>query len=137
MAGYISVPKDLTKVKSKFAFGLTGKQLLCVVSGAMIAIPTFWAVRGNVGNGPAMMLLFLIMAPFAALAFYEKYGMSAFKWFKIFLRKNFSPIKRPYKTQNFYAQLDKLVRMQEKGARVEHSTKTKARQATVTTTGKH
>ena len=29
MAAYISVPRDLTKVKSKVAFNLTKRQLLC------------------------------------------------------------------------------------------------------------
>ena len=31
---YVSVPKDLTKVKNKVAFNLTKRQLICIAAGA-------------------------------------------------------------------------------------------------------
>ena len=36
MAAYISVPRDLTKVKSKVAFNLTKRQLICFGTAALI-----------------------------------------------------------------------------------------------------
>ena len=36
MAAYISVPRDLTKVKSKVAFNLTKRQLLCFGTGGTV-----------------------------------------------------------------------------------------------------
>ena len=36
---YVPVPKDLTKVKTKVAFNLTKRQLVCFGSGALIGVP--------------------------------------------------------------------------------------------------
>ena len=36
MAAYISVPRDLTRVKSKILFGLTKRQIVCFGTGALI-----------------------------------------------------------------------------------------------------
>ncbi len=35
---YVSVPKDLTKVKNKVAFNLTKRQLICIGIGAAMGI---------------------------------------------------------------------------------------------------
>ena len=42
---YVSVPKDLTKVKSKVLFGLTKRQLVCFGSGALVGVPLFLVLR--------------------------------------------------------------------------------------------
>lgn len=38
---YVPVPKDLTKVKTKVAFNLTKRQLVCFGGGALIGVPLF------------------------------------------------------------------------------------------------
>ena len=40
---YVPVPKDLTKVKTKVAFNLTKRQLVCFGCGAL----TCWQQRGG------------------------------------------------------------------------------------------
>ena len=39
---YVSVPKDLTKVKNKVAFNLTKRQLICIGIGAAMGIPSYF-----------------------------------------------------------------------------------------------
>ena len=50
MAAYISVPRDLTRVKSKLVFNLTKRQLICFGAAALIGVPSFFLLRklGNV-----------------------------------------------------------------------------------------
>ena len=50
---YVPVPKDLTKVKTKVAFNLTKRQLVCFGGGALIGVPLFFLLRGPVGNSVA------------------------------------------------------------------------------------
>ena len=45
MAAYISVPRDLTRVKSKILFGLTKRQLICFGTGALIGVPVYFFVQ--------------------------------------------------------------------------------------------
>ena len=48
---YVQVPKDLSKVKTKLAFNLTKRQLICF-SGAAVGIPAYLLTRSVIGNTP-------------------------------------------------------------------------------------
>ena len=37
---FVPVPKDLTRVKTKVAFNLTKRQLVCFGAGGLVGIPT-------------------------------------------------------------------------------------------------
>lgn len=45
MAAYISVPRNLTRVKTKVVFNLTKRQLLCFGAAALIGVPSFFLLR--------------------------------------------------------------------------------------------
>lgn len=62
---YVPVPKDLTKVKTKVAFNLTKRQLVCFGSGALIGVPLFFLLRGPAGNSAAALCMMLVMLPFS------------------------------------------------------------------------
>ena len=74
MAAYISVPRDLTKVKSKVAFNLTKRQLLCFGTAALIGVPLFFVLRDSGGNTAATLGMMAVMLPAFFLGMYEKNG---------------------------------------------------------------
>ena len=93
---YVPVPKDLTKVKTKVAFNLTKRQLICFGGGAMIGVPLFFL-----------------------LGVYEKNGQPMEKIVRNILRVCFfRPKQRPYKTNNFYAALERQDRLDKEGYRI-------------------
>ena len=61
MAAYISVPRDLTKVKSKVAFNLTKRQLVCFGTAALIGVPLFFVLRDSGGNTAATLGMMAVM----------------------------------------------------------------------------
>ena len=71
MAAYISVPRDLTKVKSKVAFNLTKRQLLCFGTAALIGVPLFFVLRDSGGNTAATLGMMAVMLPAFFLGMYE------------------------------------------------------------------
>lgn len=73
--GYVTVPKDLKKIKSKVALGLTKRQLICIGASAAVGLPLFFLTREPLGNTLAMLLMMIAMAPGFALGMYEKDGM--------------------------------------------------------------
>ena len=85
---YVPVPKDLTKVKTKVMFNLTKRQLICFGGGALIGAPLFFLLLRPLGSSTAAMCMMLVMLPFVRT---------------IFLR----PRQRPYRTNNFYAVLER------------------------------
>ena len=60
---YVSVPKDLTKVKSKVFMNLTKRQLLCFGGGALIGVPLFFLLKKPMGSSPATMIMMLVLIP--------------------------------------------------------------------------
>ena len=105
---YVPVPKDLTKVKTKVAFNLTKRQLVCFGGGALIGVPLFFLLRGPVGNSAAAMCMMVVMLPFFLLAMYEKHGQHLEKIVGNMLKVAvLRPKQRPYRTRNFYAVLER------------------------------
>lgn len=105
---YVPVPKDLTKVKTKVAFNLTKRQLVCFGCGALIGVPLFFLLRGPAGNSVAAMCMMLVMLPFFMLAMYEKHGQPLEKIISNILKVAvIRPKQRPYRTNNFYAVLER------------------------------
>jgi len=100
---FVSVPKDLNKIKSKVALNMTKRQLICFGTAAIIGIPTYLFTRGTIGNTAAVLLMMGIMAPLFLLAMYEKDGLSAEKIIRNYIRAKFYWVGiRPYKPENFY-----------------------------------
>ena len=105
---YVTVPKDLTKVKSKVIFNLTKRQLVCFGAAAAIGVPTFFLTKGIIGNTAAVMVMIVLMLPAFFAAMYEKDGLPAEKILLNIIRANwYYPTIRPYKTENFYHVIDK------------------------------
>ena len=105
---YVSVPKDLTKVKTKIALNLTKRQLICFSAAGAIGIPTYLLTRASIGNDVAMLLMIGLMLPLFAAAMYEKDGQPFEKIAFHFIRSRFLwPGPRPYKTENLYAALER------------------------------
>lgn len=104
---YVPVPKDLSKVKTKVALGLTKRQLICFSAAAAIGVPVFFLTRGAIGNSPAVLVMILFMLPAFFVAMYEKDGQPAEKILKNILRARFFfPPTRPYKTENLYSYIE-------------------------------
>ena len=67
---YVSIPNDLSKIKTKVAFNLTGRQLVCFGGAAAVGIPAFLLARSAIGNTGAMFLMLVIMLPAFFMAMY-------------------------------------------------------------------
>lgn len=104
---YVNVPKDLTKVKTKVAFNLTKRQLLCFAVAAVVGVPIYFLTRGAVGGTVAVLLMIIAMLPMFFLAMYERDGQPAEKILKHMLRHRLWPGARPYKTENLYLYLER------------------------------
>ena len=69
---YVNVPNDLSKIKTKIAFNLTKRQLICFGIGAAIGVPTYLLTRQAIGNTGALFAMLAIMLPAFLLAMYKR-----------------------------------------------------------------
>ena len=113
-ASYISVPRDLTKVKSKVMFNLTKRQLICFGLAALVGVPSFFLLKLAFSISTSVMIMMVIMMPFFFLAMYEKHGQPLEVFLKHFIQANFvRPKVRPYQTDNYYAALVRQAKAEE------------------------
>lgn len=90
---YVTVPKDLTKIKSKMLFGLTKRQLVCFGSAALCMI--------------------LVMLPFFLFALYEKNGQTLEVILGHLIQCKFiRPKRRIYQTNNAYSALVRQAKLE-------------------------
>ena len=71
---YVPVPKDLTRVKTKFLFNLTKRQVICFGLGALAGVPLFFLTKNVLGTSMATLLMIAVMLPFFRFAMFERHG---------------------------------------------------------------
>ena len=105
---FVSVPKDLNRVKTKVALNLTKRQLICFPAAGAVGIPMYFLSKGVIGNSAAILLMIVLMFPFFFLAMFERDGQPAEKIICNMIRVRLLwPGLRPYKTENFYEIIQK------------------------------
>ena len=105
---YVPVPKDLSKVKTKVAFNLTKRQIVCFAAALLIGLQLFFLLKGSAGTNLAAMAMIVVMLPCFLLAMYEKHGQPLEVVVKNIIQTKFTrPKERPYRTENLYAVLEK------------------------------
>ena len=116
---YVTVPKDLSEVKTKVLFNLTKRQLICFGIGAAIGIPAFFLLRSFTGTSPAAIVMVVIMLPFFLFAMYEKNGQPLEKVLRNIIQVCFlRPKQRPYEMNNYYALLQRQEKLNEEVAQI-------------------
>ena len=124
---YVPVPKDLTKVKTKVAFNLTKRQLVCFSGGALIGVPLFFLTKHVLSGSMATFLMIFAMMPFFALGLYEKNGEPLEVVLRHIIESRYlRPRRRIYQTQNIYALLEKQARLENEVKAIAQGNKQKA-----------
>ena len=101
---YVNVPNDLSKIKTKLAFNLTKRQLICFGAAAAVGVPLYLLTRVALGNSAALLLMLAVMLPAFLLAMYERDGLPLEKvLYHIIRAKYLRSGVRPYRTENIYA----------------------------------
>lgn len=105
---YVSVPKDLFAIKTKFMFNLTKRQVYCFTGGAGLGLALHFFMKNyEIASNVSSFVMVFAMFPFFIFAMYEKNG----KTFEVILKQilTFNLLvdnERPYKTKNIYTLLD-------------------------------
>ena len=103
---YVTVPKDLTHVKSKVLFGLTKRQLVCFGGALLTGGPLYFLTRDYLSNSAAALLMIFAMLPGLLFALFERHGQPLEVVIQQMIQCCFiRPKERPYQTNNAYAAL--------------------------------
>lgn len=114
---FVSVPKDLTKIKNKVVLNLTKRQIVCLVIAAAVGLPFYFLTKKYIGTSNAATGMVLLMLPAFLFAMYEKDGLPLEKvlW-NIINVKLKRPAVRRYEIKNIYEMEErKTVAKQKKG----------------------
>lgn len=124
---YVTIPKDLTKVKSKVMFGLTKRQLICFGAAALIGVPLFFLLKSAINSSAATLCMIVVMLPFFLLAMYERHGqplevIAGQMIQTMFLRQK----ERPYQTDNFYSAIERQMQTEKEVKAIVRKAKARA-----------
>ena len=125
---YVPVPKDLSKIKTKVAFNLTKRQIVCFAVALIVGLPLFFLLKDSAGTSAASFVMIVVMLPCFLMAMYEKHGQPLETVVKNIIQTKFvRPKERPYQTQNLYAVLEKQRKLEKEVFTIVKGTKQKRR----------
>ena len=116
---YVTIPKDLSQVKTKFLFNLTKRQVICFGCGILAGLPLFFILRGVLPPSAAALIMIVVMMPFFLFGLYEKNGEPLEKILRHIYEARFKrPRQRPYQTNNFYTALIRQAKLDKEARRI-------------------
>ena len=125
---YVTIPKDLTKVKSKVLFGLTRRQLICFGAAVLVGVPLFFFLKDAVDSSTATLCMILVMLPFFLFAMYERHGQPLEVIIQQMVQTMFvRPKERPYQTNNFYTAIERQIKLEKEVRAVVQKSKSTGR----------
>ncbi len=118
---YVSVPKDLQKIKSKVVLNLTARQVFCFAIAAVTGLPFYFFTKDLIGTGNAGAGMVLLMLPAFLFAMYEKDGLPLervlLNMINVRLRR---PAVRRYEVHNLYDMAGMQSRRKTRRVRMKH-----------------
>ena len=109
---YVTIPKDLSRIKNKLVFNLTKRQLISFSLAGGIGIPFYLFSRSVIGGDVAAFLMIALMLPFMAFGVYEKDGQPLEKILYHMIRARcLLPRIRVYQTDNLYSALERQAKI--------------------------
>ena len=129
---YVSVPKDLTVVKTQVLFGLTKRQLICFSGGALVGLPLFFLLKSFTSVSIASICMILVMLPFFMMAMYQRNGVPMEKLAANIIRVYFiCPKRRMYETNNFYSAVERQYKLDKEVRAIEKKINTHTKKADI------
>ena len=86
---YVNVPKDLRRIRTKIAFGLTKRQLILFGVAVLLGLPVFFYTKNSLGTSIASFIMILIMLPCFIFAMYERNGQPLEVYLKHMIQAKF------------------------------------------------
>lgn len=109
---YVSIPKDLTKVRTKFILGLTKRQTVCFGMAAATGLPLFFLLKTFLPVSTAAFLMVIVMLPWFLFALYERNGQPLEKFLRCIVAVKLKrPKIRTYQTNNLYAATGRQIQL--------------------------
>ena len=123
---YVTVPKDLSKVKTKVAFNLTKRQIICLGAALLVGLPLFFLLKDSAGTTLAAMAMIVVMLPCFLFAMYERHGQPLEVVIRNIVQTKFiRPKERPYQTENLYTVLERQRKLEKEVSVIVKGTGTK------------
>lgn len=121
---FVSVPKDLARVKNKVFLNMTARQIICLSVAAAVGLPFYFLTRGYVGTSNAATGMVILMMPAFLFAMYKKDGLPLEKILRNVINvKIRNPAIRRYEMENFYERQEISTKSKNGGGKVEKKKK--------------
>ena len=99
----IEIPKDIRQYDAKLIGPFNVRQTACFVSGAIITVPVYFAIRDLIPTDISLFIAICIYLPFLLCGWIKVYGLPFERFFLTFVYSTLlAPANRKYKTKNIF-----------------------------------
>lgn len=71
---YVSIPINLSTIKTKVLWNLTKRQIICFGCGIAVGVPLYFLCKSTLGSSASAMVMIITMLPAFLFAMYERNG---------------------------------------------------------------
>ena len=101
------IPKEITDFEDKLAFGLSVRQIICVLAIALTCVPLYIFAKPYLGDDVTSILIIVIAVPVVMIGFFKYQGIHFEKIITRVCSQLFIlPSKRKYKIRNCWQELE-------------------------------
>ena len=111
------IHKEITEFEGKIFFGMTGKQIICVLIACAVVIPIFFLLSGSIGVELTGYICIIIAAPIMAVGFLKIKGRTFTEIVKMYFNFYLKNAKLKYVSNCDVDYLKKEVNSNGKGKR--------------------
>lgn len=112
---YVKITRDIRTYKTKMFWGLTARQLICGAIGISTGMVLNTFAKDYIGNDLASWLTIIVEFPIFAIGFVTIQGMTAEKFFKVFIKNKLKNGKIiVFNNDNVYNYIEEAIEEEEK-----------------------
>lgn len=111
----IRVPSEIRSYKEKIAFGLTARQIVCVIAMLIICVPLYWFGKDYIPSDILTWIIIVVALPLVSIGFLKYNNMPMEKAAVALFKSEFLyPRKRVFRTHNYFREWQNKAYAEEK-----------------------
>ena len=101
----VRINKEIKEIREKIYFGLTLRQLLCIVIAAILDVATYFLLHKHIETQVLSWILMVITVPLGFIAFFNLNGLNIEQFIVVWIKSEFGSKKLKVENSNLYIDL--------------------------------
>lgn len=101
----VRINKEIKEIREKIYFGLTMRQIICIILAAIIDVVLYFVLRNHVNSELLSWIMIAVSVPLALMAFFNYNGLTAEQFIIVWIKSEFGAKTLKVVNSNLYIDL--------------------------------